>query len=276
MKSLRILISNKALTIRGGAELYVRDLACGLLRRGHMPVVCSSEKGEIADEIAGLGIPVITNSAEMDPAPDLIHGQDHLQTMIALLQFPDTPAVFFCHGREAWEASAPDFPRILQYVGVDLACRDRLVLESRIPESRVRVLLNFVDLHRFAARDPLPAKPKRALVLSNYVNEHNSLPAIRNACEQAELHLDVHGFSVGNPAAEPERIIGNLRYCFCKGARGAGIASGWNSRYTLRCHGNGTHGNQRPVGYFAPVEFWVSNADGTRHGSRSAAANLTV
>src|SRR5438132_12739991 len=99
--------------------------------------------------------------------------------MMALLRFPAVPAVYFCHGWAPWVEAPPHFPRIRRYVAVDQTCRDRLVCEHAIPEDRVRVLLNFVDLQRFKPRRPLPARPTRALFFSNYAREDTHLTAVR-------------------------------------------------------------------------------------------------
>src|SRR5215210_6770834 len=123
MSPLRILITNKSFKVRGGVELYVRDLAEGLLKRGHSPVIYTHEPGEVSDEIRALSVPVVDDLEKINATPDIIHGQDHLQTMIAVQHFSNTPAVFFCHGWLAWEAIAPQFPRIRRYVAVDRVCR---------------------------------------------------------------------------------------------------------------------------------------------------------
>jgi len=146
---LRILITNNTLDHRGGSETYVRDLAIGLLNRGHTPIAYSTQLGAVAREIRGASVPVIDNLDALAMPPDVIHGHHHVETMTALLRFPGVPAVSFCHGWIPWEEIPPRFPRILQYVAVDQTCRDRLILESGIPPDRVRVLLNFVDLERF-------------------------------------------------------------------------------------------------------------------------------
>ncbi|HKR60387.1 MAG TPA: hypothetical protein VJS64_11690, partial [Pyrinomonadaceae bacterium] len=56
---LNILITNNALAGRGGSELYVRDLAKQLIKRGHQPVAYSTRLGEVAKELRGLGVEVV-------------------------------------------------------------------------------------------------------------------------------------------------------------------------------------------------------------------------
>lgn len=202
---------------RGGSELYVRDLAIALLKRGHMPIAYSTKLGDIAQEIRAATVPVIDNLDALAAPPDVIHGHHHLDTITALLRFPGVPAVYFCHGWLPWEETPPRFPRILRYVAVDHLCRDRLLLEHGIPEDRIRVLLNFVDLERFKPRGPLPAHPQRALIFSNYATEETQIPAVRDACARHGITTEVVGFGAGNFCARPEEILGRYDLVFAKG-----------------------------------------------------------
>ena len=211
---MRILITNNTLANRAGSELYVRDLALGLLRRGHEPIAFSTELGDVAEEIQDAGVPVIGDLNELTWQPDIIHGHHHLDTMMALLHCPGTPAIYVCHGSIPWEEAAPRFPRILRYVAVDHACRDRLVLEHAIPEDRIRLVLNFVDLDRFKPRAELPARPQRALIFSN---QATYISAARAACYRLGIRLDVVGLGVGNVSANPEALLGNYDIVFAKG-----------------------------------------------------------
>ncbi|HKV40607.1 MAG TPA: glycosyltransferase [Blastocatellia bacterium] len=240
LDKLTILITNNTLAGRAGSELYVRDLATGLLERGHKPIAFSTILGDVAAELRSATIPVIDNLDSLAGAPDIIHGQHHLETMMALLRFPDTPAIYFCHGWLPWEETPPRFQRILKYVAVDDTCRDRLVFENAIPESKLRVLLNFVDLERFRPRGPLPAQPKRALVFSNYADEHTHLSAVREACERCGVPVDVIGRDSGKPCSEPEKRLGEYDIVFAK-ARSALEAMAVGSAVIL-CDASGVGG----------------------------------
>ncbi len=214
---LRILITNNALAGRGGSELYVRDVALGLRNRGHVPVVYSTILGEVARELRTAGITVVDNLNQITPPPDLIHGHHHMETMTALLFFSGVPAINFCHSWSYWHETPLSFPRVLRYVAVDHACRDRLLVRHGIPEERIRVLLNFVDLGRFKERSrPLPPRPQRALIFSNYANSQTHLPAVREACRRAHIPLDVVGSGEKNASARPEEIIGEYDLVFAK------------------------------------------------------------
>ena len=217
MSSLSILITNSTLATRTGTETYVRDLALGLRKRGHSPVVYAPDTGPIARELRKATIPVVDNLRAITVAPDCIHGNQAAELMTALLHFPGVPAVFFCHSWYGWANEPPQFPRILRYVAVDQTCRDRLMLENGIDPSRLQVLLNSVDLERFRPRGPLPNAPHRALVFSNTANDSTHLGSIRDACARAGISLDTAGAETNNSTSEPELLLGQYDLVFAKG-----------------------------------------------------------
>ena len=214
---MKILITNNTLSHRAGTELYVRDVALALQKRGHSPFVYSSTLGEIADEIREAAIPVVHDLKSLSIVPDIIHGQHHLETMTALLHFPKVPAVYFCHGWKPWQEAPPKFSRIFKYVAIDEAVHDRLVFEHGILENRINIVLNFVDLRKFKPREPLPQHPKRALFFSNYASENNVVPIVRKACSSAGIRLDVVGKSMNTPSLTPETLLGRYDLVFARG-----------------------------------------------------------
>jgi hypothetical protein len=214
---LRILITNHTLANRAGTELYVRDVAGGLVDRGHEVTAYSTQIGDVAEDLRAAGVTVTDDLDTLAEHPDIIHGQHHLETMTALLCLPETPAIFFCHGSTPWQEAAPRFPRILRYVAVDQACRDRLIGQHAIPPDRIRLILNFVDLQRFKPRASLPERPRRALIFSNQATEDNYVGPVRAACEHAGMSLDVVGLSAGKVCADPEAILGDYDLVFAKG-----------------------------------------------------------
>ena len=217
MNSLTVLLTNWRLESRTGTELYVRDIASGLLAKGHRPVIYSPRLGKLAQEIRAETIPVIDDLSRLSTAPDIIHGHHSNETLSALLHFPNVPAVFFSHDWYFAEDFPPAFPRILRYVAVDRPCFDKLICEHGVPEDRVQILPQFVDLKLFESRPALPAKPSRAVILCNYTTENEHLAAVRAACAEAGVTLDVLGRGVGRPCAEPEKQLRDYDIVFAKG-----------------------------------------------------------
>ncbi|HKR62012.1 MAG TPA: hypothetical protein VJS64_20155, partial [Pyrinomonadaceae bacterium] len=139
------------------------------------------------------------------------------ETLTALLHFSAAPAINFCHSSKLWLEAPLLFPRVRRYVAVDHACRDRLVHEHGIDEKRIAVLLNFVDLERFKPRlAPLPDRPRRALIFSNYANEQTHLPCVREACQRAGIELELAGAGVGRERSNMESMLQGYELVFAK------------------------------------------------------------
>jgi len=136
--------------------------------------------------------------------------------MAALLHFPATPAIFVCHGWETIDRITPHFPRILQYIAVDDTCADRLLTLDGVRPERISVLLNGVDLRSFRQREPLPPRPRRAIVFGNTAHELTFLPAVREACRRASIEVDVIGLYAGTDVPNPESILGGYDLAFAK------------------------------------------------------------
>jgi len=214
---LCVLITNAFIRNWSGSELYVRDVAMQLIRRGHKPIVYSPRIGELAEVLRRGSVPVVKDLDSISVKPDLVHGQHHLETMTALSQFPGTPAVFFCHGWLPWEETPPLHPRILHYVTVSDALHDRLVYECGIPAEDVTTILNSVDLESFRPRPPLPPTPSRALVFNNQAHEANILGIVREACARDGIVVDAMGYGSGNPSLSPEAHLGDYDIIFAVG-----------------------------------------------------------
>jgi hypothetical protein len=210
---VRVLLTNFDLTLRAGSQLYVRDIACALLARGHAPVVYARKLGDVAEELRARTVPVVDDLRDVTEPPDIIHGQQNHELITALLAFPEVPAIRVCHG---WLDQRPQrFPRVRRYVAVDDTTRDRCVSEWGLPADRVTTVLNFADLSRIAARAELPSKPSRALVFSNNANAH--LWAVRAACDRAGLPVDAIGAGVGHSVERPDTVLPRYDLVFAKG-----------------------------------------------------------
>ena len=218
MTGLTVLITNLKLTAQSGTEMYVRDLALELRKRGHRPVVYTPVgSGLIVDELRRATVPVVERLEQIGVVPDVIHGHHAHQTMAALLHFGSTPGIFVCHDYVAWHDEPPLFPRVMRYVAVDDTCWDRLVAQSGIREWRTEVILNAVDLTRFIPRAPLPTRPRRALVFSHLATEDNFFGEIAAACRLAGIDVEPAGMNSGRLLEKPEAVLGDYDLVFAKG-----------------------------------------------------------
>jgi hypothetical protein len=214
-ENLNILITNFYLDSYGGTQSVTRDLAIWLKRLGHTVCIYSPRLGVVSDEIAAHGIVVTDRLGQLTLEPDIIHGQFYRETLRALLHFPLAPAVYAHHGTSFY-GEPFYFPRVLRYVAVDARCREHLEGKTEIPRSRIDTILNFIDLERFQRRPPLPPRPRRALLFSNYAAEHTHLPVVRGVCRRMGLSLDVAGGMAGKAVANPESILPEYDLVFAK------------------------------------------------------------
>jgi hypothetical protein len=214
---VRILLTNNTLDVPAGSELYLRDVALELARRGHQPIAYSTRLGAVASYLREAGIEVVDRLGKLDTPPDVIHGHHHYETLSAVLNFPHVPAVYFCHGWLPWQEAPLLAPAIGRYIAVDELCRKRLMAEGGIAPGRIELLLNFFDPRRFPARLPLPAVPRRALAFGHTFSESIELPVLREACRQCGVQLDVLGHSVNLVDQDPGPRLAECDLVFAKG-----------------------------------------------------------
>ena len=221
---LRVLITNIAMNGRTGTEIFTRNLAAGLLRRGHTPIVYSPELGEIAAELKSLGVPVLASIDRIREAPDVIHGHHVIQAGIAAMRFPATPALFVCHDFVAWHDSPPRLPGFVRYVAVGDATADRLTMEEGVPPEAMRIIENGVDIDRFRPGQAPPPVPRKALLVAK---SREQVGPVARACEMRGIALDVAGAAVGRTLETPEEVFPGYDLVF---------ASGMTAIEALACH----------------------------------------
>jgi hypothetical protein len=212
----RVLIATIGLKGRGGTDIYTRDLALALLRRGWLPIIYTTIAGPVAEELRAATVPIVSSIDAAGAPPDVIHGHHHVETLAAMARFPGVPALFVCHDATTWHSVPPRSPRIGAYVAVDRNCRDRMVFEHGIAEESVRVMGNAVDLRRFPPRPPLPSRPLRALALSNTVTANNWGATLRSACRQRGITLDLAGSAADSFVEHPEELLPGYDLVFGK------------------------------------------------------------
>lgn len=201
---------------RTGAEWFVFDLARALLRRGHSVVVYAPIMGDMVEPLRELCVACVTDLSQVSDTPDLIIGHARDETATCLAWFPGVPAISFCHDRTAEHGRPPLFSRVRRYVAVDWNCAERLSQQHGIAADAIQIIFNGVDLDRFRARSPLPGRPRRALIFSNYATESPDTQAIRVACAQNGIEVDVMGSGVGRQSTAPELVLPTYDLVFAK------------------------------------------------------------
>jgi glycosyltransferase involved in cell wall biosynthesis len=213
---VNILLAVCSMSYRSGAELFVHDLALALHQRGHSVAIHAPIMGDMADGLRQRCIACVPDLQQLAQAPDLIIGNTRDETVACLARFLGVPAISICHDRTASHGQPPRFTRVRRYAAVDANCAERLSMESGIPPAEIAIASNGVDLQRFRPRGPLPDRPRRAAIFSNYATDSVDTRAIRSACESLGLSLEVIGQGVGRQAAQPEALLGAFDLVFAK------------------------------------------------------------
>ncbi len=192
---LSVLFTNIIFSERTGTEVATLELAYALRARGHRVAIFSPTLGPTAQRARSLGIPVTNSIETIGFKPDIIHGHHNTALTVALIRFPQTPALFVCHDTmHIFDSAPPLLDRITTYVAIDGACRDRLIVDG-VPESQIQMIPNGVDLSRFKRREIFAETPKKALLVTKKDSAY--MDEIKSACEQKGIELEVVGSGVG-------------------------------------------------------------------------------
>jgi 8-oxo-dGTP pyrophosphatase MutT (NUDIX family) len=208
---MRVLATNCSLRGRSGTEIVTIDLALGLRGRGHEIAVFAPLLGPSADILRNRGIVVTDRPEDLPWKPDLVHGHHNHVLAAALACFPDVPALFVCHSSNYWFDGPPLLARVRRFYAVDEACRGRLIAEAGNEREEIELLPNAVDLELFSPRTPLPAKPRRALLLTKNTAH---IAAVRAAAQETGLELDEIGSPFGREVDDLYARLGQYDVVF--------------------------------------------------------------
>lgn len=252
-RSLKVLLTNVWLDRRGGTESVIRDIALGLLRRGHRPIVYSPHLGEPARELHNRGVTLIGSLSALADRPDIIHGQHFIQTAEAALHFPDVPVIQMCHAWQYWQERPAKLAQVRRYLAVDQAVNDRLVHAEGIDPGKVEILLNSVDLDRIPPRPaPLAARPATAMVFTKF---QAHIPLIEEACRRRGIQLAALGQGAQQVVANPEQELVKYDLVFATARMALEAACGGSA--VVVCDSRGLAGMLRSdnVAQMRPLNF---------------------
>jgi hypothetical protein len=220
-----VLLMHHTLSTRTGAELYVSELGEALHNAGHSIGFMAVSQGSLAAELRSRGFAMNRSPLWVAP-PRVIIANSALDAALAMRFFPLSALVFICHNHAPGLSQIGPFEAIDRYLAVSTVCEQSLV-DAGVPLSRVARTRNFVDLQRFVSKKAPPDRLRKAVIFSNYATETNYVPAVRHACLQRGITLDVIGLGMGTSVSAPETVLNTYDLAFCK-ARAAieALASG--------------------------------------------------
>jgi hypothetical protein len=188
---MRLVIGVCSFSHPGGTETSVLTVAQALQRLGHEVVVAAEELGPMADHAERLAVPIARAPWELPDSCDAVVANDSVITELLAARYPGTRLVFVSH------SSLFDH----QLPSLAAGAVSAVVVPSERFAARVRALplaVPIVRLHqpidtdRFVPGGDLPRRPRRALVLSNYLRG-----ARRDALVEAWTHEGVDFTFVG-------------------------------------------------------------------------------
>jgi hypothetical protein len=217
---MKILITNWVILNNSGTELYVKELAIELKKRGHDIEIFTRFKGKLADELNHQNINVVTNLSLLKNKPDIIHAHHNILASKVASYFKKTPIVLFIHDRTSYLDYPLIHKNIMRYVAVDYNCRERYLLEGKFKEEDIDIIFNWYNPERFTIKNKINPVPKKALIFSNYIDKGKIFLEIQAACKSLNIHLDIIGFNSGNQHDIPELILNNYDIVFAKAKAG--------------------------------------------------------
>ncbi|WP_316635397.1 glycosyltransferase [uncultured Flavobacterium sp.] len=213
---MNVLITNIAISEYTGTETYVKELAIELVNRGHLVEIFTLRMGNLSKELIEKGINVTSNLKKLKLIPDIIHAHHNITALKAISFFKFTPVVYFIHDRTFIFDHPYIHKNILRYVAVDYNCKERYCLENNFKEEDVEIVYNWVNTDRFRLKENINKQPKKALVFSNYLNDNNIYPQIKEACKELGVEVEIIGYSSGNICLQPEKILNEYDLVFAK------------------------------------------------------------
>ncbi|MEA2430078.1 MAG: hypothetical protein QOI19_551 [Thermoleophilaceae bacterium] len=211
---MRVVIGTHLLVHPGGTESYVTTVAHELQRLGHDVVLTAEEFGQVAEYAEERGLRVARADADLPDVCDAVLAHDATMTAILAARYPQARLVYVAHS----DLSDHQLPTLLPgVVDAVVACSDRLAMRMRaLPlDAPIIRMREPIETDRFHEVGPLSERPRRALILSNYLDGERRR-ALVDAWEAAGVEVS----SVGAPAEmslDPRSAISEADIVVAKG-----------------------------------------------------------
>lgn len=204
IRAMEIVIATHALDAYGGTETYVLTAASALEHLGHAVTLHAPRLGRVADDARAAGLRVAVREAELPERCDAVLANTADVAYDLAARYPAVPLVYVCHS-EIFELQVP--PQLPGTCSALVTLCDRmrdwvLGLAERPEVVRLR---QPVDLRRFHPHGAARERPRRALMLGNYVRGGRRA-MVESVC--AELGIEAVFVGIGTEqTARPEDAI---------------------------------------------------------------------
>jgi|GEM_PF-3471351 len=189
---MRFLITCYRLDL-SGSSTYTFTLATELKKKGHDVHVFSPFPEIIANELEKKKIKVHNNLEELSKKKyTCIVAQHNILALMIRSIKPEVPMIFISHGRILPQSFLEQPPsiniNIQKYIAISERIKHNLVSNHCIPDRKVQIVRNFVDVSRFFPQTEIREEPKVVLFMSNYFTSNN-YEIIKKACDNLKLQL---------------------------------------------------------------------------------------
>jgi hypothetical protein len=164
---MRVVLGRQSLVQPGGTQTYALTVARELERLGHEVTLAAEELGPMADAAREQGTRVVSLD-ELPSECDAVLAHDLGMAGLLGARYPDATLTYVVHS-DGFDHQLP--PLIPGAVDAVVACSDRFAARVRalaIDAPIVR-LREPIDVDGYLYPTPLPERPRRALILSNYL-----------------------------------------------------------------------------------------------------------
>lgn len=210
---MRIVLANSAFHQVGGSETYLATLAENLLRLGHDVRIYTRVAGDMAMLARQRGLTVVDRTDDLGEPANAVLTQDGVVAHDLAAAWPEVPQVFVCHSSLFDFQQPPLAPGIAQKVIV-LNDRVRRRVEALNGDVEVVRLTQPIDTQRFSPHSLPLDRPKRALLLSTYLDG-----APRRALEVAwgAAGIELVSLGIDDVDLAPEHLMGTVDVVVGKG-----------------------------------------------------------
>jgi len=183
---VHVVMATQHLADVGGSETYLYTVADNLVRLGHQVTVHAQHLGVMADQVRSVGADVV----EEDGLPESCDGllaQDVGMAYTLAARWPDRPQVFVCHSILYHLQTPPALP-VPGSVVVTMSDRNTEHVRAMPGGHEVVRLRQPIDWARLAPRGTPADRPRRALLLGNYLADE-ARGAIVDAWSAAKVEV---------------------------------------------------------------------------------------
>ncbi len=187
---MNILLTNHQLADFAGSEMYTFELAKGLKNAGHSVTVYSRYIDKFQSLFETENIQLVSDLDTIQNQHfDIAHVHHNINALEVRKHFPTLPMFFMAHGSKAFLEFPPQVDiNVTQYAAVSERVKEVNLRQHGVSAKSILTLNGIIDETRFFPTTPIAPQLKRALVISNHL-DNKSIKPIQLACQELGIEL---------------------------------------------------------------------------------------